>query len=341
MTAFLRGLWVVAEIELRQRVRGVAWYVLIGLFAGLLLLVTVILAVALAPFSGGVSTAGSTIYSTVIYFVLLLCSLVVPALSGNSVNGDREAGTLATTQVTLITTPQLVLGKFLAAWLSAIAFLVVSIPFLGFSVLVGGVSADTAIVSVLVLLLELGLFSAAGVGLSGILRRPLFSVVVSYLLVALLSVGTLIGFGLGSIAVQTHATFGDSYRDGITCHVDPSYEHSIPRPDLVWWMLAANPYVVMADASPTHYTSNGNTPDDLFGFIKLGVRSAQLAPQLEPDPTCSRDAYPGARQIIDSTVPSWIVGLLIHLAIAAAALWGAIALTRAPSRRLAAGSRVA
>ncbi len=54
----------------------------------------------------------------------------------------------------------------------------------------------------LALLLELGLFSAAGVGLSGILRRPLFSIVVSYR--APLSVGTLIAFGRGAFALRSH-----------------------------------------------------------------------------------------------------------------------------------------
>ena len=51
---------------------------------------------------------GGLLYSLVIYFVLLLGVLVAPAMSGNAINGDRDSGTLATTQVTLITTWQLV-----------------------------------------------------------------------------------------------------------------------------------------------------------------------------------------------------------------------------------------
>ena len=45
--------------------------------------------------------------------------------------------------------------------------------------------------------------AAFGVGLSGILNRPLFSVVTTYLVVAALTVGTLIAFGLGGSAVRT------------------------------------------------------------------------------------------------------------------------------------------
>ncbi|MFP5251691.1 MAG: ABC transporter permease, partial [Actinomycetes bacterium] len=47
------------------------------------------------------------------------------------------------------------------------------------------------------------------------------------------------------------------------------------------------------------------------------------------------------REIYERTVPSWFVGLGIHVALAAAAVWGAIAAVRAPARRLAPGSRIA
>jgi len=348
MNGFWHGLWLIASIELRQRVRGVAWYVLLGVFVLLLLIVTVLLGVTfnVTTSAAGASGIGAGIFSTVIYFVLLLGTLVAPAVSGNAINGDRESGTLATTQVTLVTTAQLVLGKFFAAWLTALAFLAVSLPFLVVAQVLGGVQGSTIGVSTAVLAVELGVVSAIGVGLSGIIRRPLFSVVVTYLVVAALSLGTLIGFGLGSIVLERQVTVHSAYNDGAgTCLVQPDYTVPIPAFNEVWWMLAANPYVVLADAVPIHFV-NGGYPDDLFGYIKLGVRSAQLAPVL---PTSSSDCtgqgttspQPAPRKIIDSTVPSWFVGLLLQLALAVAALAFAVRLTRAPARRLAPGSRIA
>ena len=358
MADFLTGLWTVTTIELRQRVRGVAWYVLLGVFVFLLLVVTGIMTFALS-FAGGEDTGG-VVYSVVIYFVLLLSTLVTPALSGNMINGDRDAGTLATTQVTLVTTPQLVLGKFVAAWISALAFLVAAIPFLLWSFALGGTNPATVVVSILVLAFELGIVAAAGVGLSGLMRRPLFSVAVTYLLVAMLSVGTLIGFSLGGLALQTKVTVQNSYVDysdpdqqyddngnpiDPVCITQPPMETTFPRFDLVWWMLAANPYVVLADAEPSHFESDGTITYDLFAGIKLGVRSAQVPIELTGYDECAEINEPGYQQtnkeLIESTTPSWLVGMLIHLGLAVAALWGAIALTHAPSRRLAAGSRVA
>jgi len=341
VTGFLGGLWVVNSIELRQRVRGVAWYVLLGVFVALMLLVTFLTTLSLSYSQD----PGAGLYSTIIYFVLLLGTLVTPALSGNAINGDRDNGTLATTQVTLISTPQLVIGKFLAAWITALAFLLAALPFLIFSFVLGGANTDTVVTSLLMLAVELGVVAAIGVGLSGVLRRPLFSIVVTYLVIALLSIGTLIGFALGGLAVQDRVTVAQLEYDPETgqclgVNDGPGYEMSVPRFDRVWWLLAANPYVVVADAVPTHYDSYGN-PTDLFGSLKFGVRSAQRVPDLSAYSSCDQVDYPTPREIIDSSVPGWFVGLGIDLALAIAALWAAIALTHAPSRRLAPGSRVA
>jgi ABC-2 type transport system permease protein len=360
VTAALSGIWTIASIELRQRVRGSAWYVLLGVFVMLTLVVTIgaTLSLSYAP------EPGSALYSIVVYFVLLLVTLVTPALSGNAINGDRDASTLATTQVTLVSTTQIVLGKFLAAWLSSLAFLVAAVPFIVYSFVLSDVPPLTVVTSLAVLLVELAVVSAIGVGLSGLVRRPLFSVVVTYLVVALLSVGTLIAFGIAGTAIQTPVTAENRGIDwsqyegeeveydpdtglprGAECTVVSTYEYHAPRFDYVWWLLAANPYVVMADAAPTSYDSNDN-PVDVFGFIKTGVRGAQHPPDLNPRwDECDPESWEGqgqsSRDLIEDSTPSWFVGLAIHLALGGALLGGAISATRTPARKLSPGSRIA
>jgi ABC-2 type transport system permease protein len=360
MTGLFSGIWTIASIELRQRVRGSAWYVLLGVFVFLTLAVTIgtTLSLSYAP------EPGSALYSVVVYFVLLLVTLVTPALSGNAINGDRDAGTLATTQVTLVSTTQVVLGKFLAAWLSSLAFLVAAVPFIVYSFVLSEVAPLTVVTSLAVLVVELAVVSAIGVGLSGLLRRPLFSVVVTYLVVAMLSVGTLIAFGIAGTAIQTTVNAEDrsidwSLYEGEEVEYDPdtglprdaectivtTYEYHAPRFDYVWWLLAANPYVVMADAAPTSYDSYDN-PVDVFGFIKTGVRGAQQSPDLNPgwdecDPANRNGRGPSARELIEESTPSWFVGLAIHLVLGGALLAGAISASRTPARKLSPGSRIA
>ncbi len=196
----------IVRLELTQRVRSVAWYVLLGVFAVLLLWSRCCRSSPSRPSRQVV--AG--VYSVVIYFVLLLVVLVSPTLSGNAINGDRDAATLAPVQVTLATTGEIVFGKFLAAWITGLAFLAVAVPFIVATTVAGGVGIATMVISLLVLILETGIVAAIGVALSGILARPLFSVASTYLVVAALCVGTLIAFGLSGAVVRSEAT--SSYR---------------------------------------------------------------------------------------------------------------------------------
>jgi len=359
------GVWTIASIELRQRVRGVAAYVLLGVFAFILLLVTIGAALAVGAWADGSEGAGGAVYAIVMVVTLLLATLVSPALSGNAINGDREEGTLATTQVTLITATQLVLGKVLAAWITTLAFAVVAVPFILYTVILGGLSPSTLVVSFLIIVIEMGVIAAAGVGLSGILRKPLMSVVVTYLIVAALSIGTLIAFAIVGASVRSHYTYVSESADWARVDrderagLDPyqadrvpkpeyctevySYESDVPRFDTVWWVLAANPYVILSDAVPTTYDRYGS-PNDVFGFIKLGIRQAQITPQLEEHYSdCDPNRYESSepRNIIETTVPSWFVGLALHIAGAGLLVWGAITRVRAPARRLGAGQRIA
>ncbi|NEM90704.1 ABC transporter permease [Galbitalea soli] len=343
---------------MRQRVRSLAWYILLGVYVVLILLVTVILALTLGAYqSRGSNEAGNAIYSTVIYFVLLLGTLVAPALSGNSINGDRDAGTLATTQVTLVTTGQLVLGKFLAAWVTALAFLAASVPFLIYAGFAGHLTVGATAVSLLVLAVELGVVAAMGVGLSGLISRPLFSIVTTYLVVAALTVGTLIAFALGGLVVQSRQTtiytggtdtaqYDDQGRAS-ACNPPVTQVQTIPRYDRVWGLLVANPYVLLADAVPTSYDTSGEQPVDLFGQLKFAERSAQIAPRVQQTiDECSAgygasQASPTPRHVIDSTTPGWAVGMLAQLVLAAEALLGAWRRLRTPAGRLSKGTRIA
>lgn len=352
MSGLLSGAWLIASIDLRQRVRGVAWYILLGVFMFLVLLVTVLLVLATNAWDDG----GGGTFSTIIFFVLLLATLVSPALSGNAINGERDTGTLATTQVTLVTTGQIIVGKWLAAWITALGFLVGALPFLIFAVALGKVSAATIAVSVLVLAVELAVVAAIGVGLSGVITRPLFSIVVTYLVIAALSVGTLIAFGLAGAATQSTVT--TTYRSydynavdpdtglpepGAECTEVTTSTYRIPRFDHYWGVLAANPYVILADASSGAFDERGN-PQDLFTWIAVGVRQAQQAPDLVTEyDDCDRTQteYPTPQDVYESAVPSWFVGFVIHIILGTGALFWAWRRTSTPATRLPKGMRIA
>lgn len=358
-------LGTIVGLELTQRTRSIAWYVLLGVFALLLAIVTGLSFLAW----GSALEPGGAIYSTIVYITLLLVVLVSPTLSGNAINGDRDAATLAPVQVTLATTFEILFGKFLAAWVTGLAFVAVSVPFLVLATLGGGGAPATITVSLLVLVFEVGIISAIGVALSGILSRPLFSVATTYLVVAALVVGTLIAFALVGMTMRSEVTnhyrsidqySGDTFPcmpgeepsdeypcdddAEVTCGEWQTSTYEVPRFDHVWWLLAANPFVILADATPTQYDQHGY-PNDLFGQIKFGVRAAQQPPELEQRwDDCApslQDERPTPAEVIAQSTPSWFVGMALQLLLAAGLMWWAWARTRTPAGRLPAGTRIA
>ncbi|GAA1169383.1 ABC transporter permease [Microbacterium oxydans] len=337
----LANIGIIARLELTQRLRSVGWYVLLGVFALVLLGVT---ALSFAVYSWG-DAIGAGVYSIVVNVVLLLVVLVSPTLSGNAINGDRDAATLAAVQVTAASTGDIMLGKLVAAVATGGAFLVVAVPFLGLSLLGGGTNPVVLLVSLLVLAAEIIIVAAIGVGLSGLIARPLFSVATTYLVVAALVFGTLIAFGLGGMAVRGEATV---YSRPYDANGNPECDRwevnsmqEVPRFDLVWWTLSANSFVVLADATPTEYATGGY-PVDLFGQIKYGLRSAQQSPLEQRWDACDPDGgYRTPQEVIESTVPSWFVGLGVQVVIAGSLFAGAWARTRTPARRLPPGTRIA
>ena len=369
---------VLTGLELRQRARRSGFYVLLGIFFVVVLAIT---------WLGSLIFAGENVSSGMISIaicgVLLMASLVTPTFTGNAINGDRDAATLAPVQVTLATTADILVSKLLAGWVTGLVYLIVALPALLYALVSGseGPRVGTLAVALVVLVAEVGIISAIGVGLSAVIARPLFSVAATYLEVMLLVIGTLIAFGLGTLASRSSSSvltedpsqvyIETGMADRLSaCEVtdEPCLEPrpdvspdcvevrgamSMPRADRVWWLLAANPFVVLADATPTAYDRYGY-PVDVFGYVKLAVREVQRPPVLVQDDWtdpcdgkpatdvfAEGDEYPSAREIIDSTVPSWFVGLGVQVLLAVGLMvWGA-SRTRTPARRTPPGSRIA
>ncbi|TYC98434.1 ABC transporter permease subunit [Arthrobacter echini] len=296
----------VFSLEMKQRLRGRAWYWMLGVWFVVIGLIFVLG----TAFLGTMDNEGGILFDLVVGFVLFFGLLVAPGLSANAVNGDRAGGTLAILQVTLLSPGQLLLGKWLASWVGSLAFLVLSSPFIFWALALGGVDASEALVSLLMLAVELGILCAIGVGISALADRPLFSIVSTYMVVALLSIGTLIVFGLSSALVtedrMTTTSYYDypdsAYRDDgrfdedaeLEC-ITQTYTTPVAHTEYVAWLLAANPFVVVADAVP--YGLPDEPPADAVpdpyayagdyyapGVMEMAsqlVRAAQAGPDLD------------------------------------------------------------
>lgn len=103
--------------------------------------------------------------------------------------------------------------------------------------------------------------------LSAMLARSVTSALLSYVVVASLTLGTVLAFGL-ALPLSGGGSYGD-------------------REDRVWWLLAPNPFVVLADSAPrAPMKRNPGTGyleappvDDPLGGLGRGVRQMRWTPE--------------------------------------------------------------
>ena len=341
---YFKGVATVFGLEMKQRLRSRGWYVLLGVW----FVVIGLVAAFTAWVAGEEPDAGQVLFELMVAFVLFFGLLVAPALSANAVNGDRAAGTLAVLQVTLLRPGQLLAGKWLASWAASLGFLAASLPFLIWSLALGGVDPVIAVVSLLMLGVELGLVCAIGVAVSTLANRPLFSIVVTYMLVALLSIGTLIAFALSTPLVRGTAEantpmWAETYTSpaaeepGFTCE-GPMYEVEVLHTDRIAWILAANPFVVLADALP--YGEGSLSGGPLEGISET-VRYAQGGSEYSGPLCVNGEARSPSAPAPSSSFPIWPLGLGIQ--VLGTGILVVLARRRlvTPARKLAAGTRIA
>ena len=376
------GIATVARQEFRLRIRAGRWRLLLAIWFGVLLLFTALLRGALGGFTNEeVLDKGVVIYGGLMVFVLGLALLVVPALAAQSVNGDRERGTLATLQVTRLTAGDITLGKFAAAWVTALVFLALTLPLVAYAITQRGVPFGRTVVVTLVIALLLGTVCAMSLALSALLSRTTTSGVLAYLVVFALTLGTLITFGLVTALTTQEYTTSYTPRCATASELPPeltdderarllaecseapqTFTSTRTRADRTWWLLAPNPFVILADAAPRlppetaeqrrereaaeqrgEFRQSARDIDPL-GAISNAVRDLRRPPGddnvgggqviLSPDTEQERADREKRR-------PVWPYGLAFDVALAGAALFVTSRRLRTPSRKLGKGQRVA
>lgn len=341
------GVATVARQEFRLRIRAGRWQWLLGIWTLVVLGFAVLLRLGLAAVGGTEEgrDAGPPLFGGTMLFVLGLALLVVPALTAQSVNGDRERGTLAVLQVSRLTAADIALGKLAAAWGTALVFLALTLPAVVWALAEGSLPLLNVVVTLVVVALLLGVTVAVAQALSALVARSITSALLSYLAVFALTFGTLIGFGLAT--ALTTETVTETYQQ-------PTYDqngNAVPgqsteqtyttrraRPDRVWPLLAPNPFVILADAAPrlpAPVDATGREtgrPLDPLGDLGDGVREARRPPGRQDGDVYTRGPDPG---------PLWPYGLAADVLLAVGAVTVTIRRLRTPLRRLPRGVRIA
>ena len=388
------GLRTVAGLELRQRVRSrgwvialVCWFVVIGAVTSLIIAFTHQV-YDLGEASGdqaAYSSGGPLAFGIITLFVLAMGLVIAPAFTATSINGDRQAGTLATLQATSLSALEIAAGKLAAAWLTAAVFLVVALPFIVWSVVLGGIGAAQVIVCFAVVLAEVLIVCAIGLGWSAVITRTVGSTIMTYLCVLTLSVLSLfVMLLLMPLVTDDHATVRSWSQPDVETSSDPEHiaagcrwvtldDASITHTERIWWLSAANPFVIVADAAPLpdaarddvgQYASEASDPLALIRVAMLQARRGTPAEtddcvwafsgismyRIVTDDDGDVRVYRSGQVIYTSPVkdppltagtPIWPWGLGVHLVFGAAGFVAAVRRLSVPYGKLPKGTRIA
>jgi ABC-type transport system involved in multi-copper enzyme maturation permease subunit len=239
--------------------------------------------------SGTISAQiGQAIFGAILVLQTVLTLMVAPALTSGAISGEREKGTLEL----LITTPASTFGLVVGKLVSSLAFVFVliaaSVPLMSVVFAFGGLAPDDLIRAYVLLFAVAFGIGAIGLAMSALTKRTQMATVVSYIIVLVLTVGTLI--------VHSYWTATSAQQGGA-----PDQMRINTAPQALMWLnpLAADLDVVCT-ATPESYgfacayisvlTSGqfnaANPGRDTFwpisaaAFVALGVALALLTTQL-------------------------------------------------------------
>ncbi len=343
--------WLVVAQEFRIRLRTGRWRWLLGAWVVVLAAFTLLLDAGL-PTGYGIeedrALRGVPLFGFLMFFVLGCMLVISPALASQTINGDRERGTLATLQVTRLRPFEIALGKLLAAWAVGLVALALSVPFAVYAMYSGGITGERMAAVYGVVALLIGTYCAIAQALSALLARSITSALLSYVVTAAMAVGTLLAFLLAQPLVEERRHVPTPYGGYITTE---------DRSDRIWWLLAPNPFVVLADAAPRvppKITVNGEIYRyenyDPLSAISNEVRRLRLRPEERypwqyEDQINYVDGVPAMPVVVEQRdedeLAVWPFGLGFSVLLLAASLAVTTVRLRAPARRLAKGVRVA
>jgi hypothetical protein len=188
-----------------------------------------------------------------------------------------------------------------------------------------------------------------GVGLSSLTARTAGSTVLTFVVVAGLAVFTPILFGLtypsitSEETVQVWTATSEAGNAQWTCTWQ-TQTRSVSHTERTWWLLALNPFVVVADGSTVPSPADGSYPGTSpFAGLRQTVREVRQG-AAKPREECW---LPNGGQQVPlgtppaSTAPIWPWGLAFTVLLGAAGAATAVRRLSIPQRKLARGTRIA
>lgn len=289
-------------------------------------------------FAGPLQSAviGRTVFHWLLFFLLVVVCFLVPAFTAGTVSAERERQTLPLLQVTLMKPRSIILGKLGSSMAYLFLLLIATIPLVSVSFILGGVTPLDVVRGYAMVVLTGFTIGVIGIALSANMRRTMSATVLTFALVATLTVGTALGYALIRVYVE---------RD---INAEPRFRQPV-------WTLVLNPFIGTASAIQGRNRGGlGSTPfEGLFSFLSssnevvafaentVGVPQPISLPAGGPDRAVVLQKLQAARAqaVRAHGTPVWVSTVGWYLGLSGVGYLLAVAGVRSPARGIRVGRR--
>lgn len=180
---------------------------------------------------------GQNIFIGVFLFLLLVVSVVTPAITAGAVSREVESRTYDLLMVTPAYGRPLAFGKLFAAIAFMLCMLITALPLICVVFVFGGVNLTNIIIGLLLLLLTACTYGTIGLFFSALMRRTAAALTITYSLILILTAGTwLISSSLVSL-INLDEKSSQAANASVLPNADPAF--NLPKRLLVVNPLAA------------------------------------------------------------------------------------------------------
>ena len=197
-----------------------------------------------------VASTGRSVFEWLLTGMLIVVLFLVPATTSGAIAGERERQTLLPLQVSMMSPLGIVLGKLTAAIVFTLLLIVLTMPLLALTYLIGGITVLDVAKGLAMVLLTAFMVGAVGVACSAVAKRVQVATVLAYGFVLAISLGTLVL--LGALAVIDDSRGFDQ--------VNPPKE-----------VLLLNPFFGTADVFSSIGQFPGDDTDTPLGGARLAM----------------------------------------------------------------------
>ena len=183
--------------ELKQSVRNIKFPITVGLYCFTIAVIGLFTLVAISAYGYPVYSAYTikqdfiTFYSVLFGLEFGLVIFVVPAITGGTISGERDHGTLDLLLATTLGPYRIIMGKLISVVSKLLIYVISSLPILALVFTMGGAGLTDLLRYMLLILLTSLYIGSFGVFMSVIFKKTSTAMAVTYVWIMFIALGTI------------------------------------------------------------------------------------------------------------------------------------------------------